>query len=525
MATRTPRQRAQGHGAAIRYPWFRREDVDGFFALFQNNLANFALVAILMAGIGFPAEIIFTRMIPGAAVAVLFGNLYYAHMARRLAEREGRTDVTALAYGISTPIQFVYTFAILAPALALTEDPELAWRIGVAAVMAGGLIEVLGALVGPWVRRHLPRAAMLGALAGVALTFIGGELFFKTFSMPIVGSVALGVVLAGLVARVVFPGRVPATLVAIVLGTLLAYLLGRAEVAAIARAGATIGWYPPLPTAAGIEGLGQLLGPHNALLAVIIPISIYNFLETINNVEAVSALGDSYDVRQAQLADGTGTIIGGLFGGVLPTTVYIASVGTKQMGAGRGYSIANGVVYLLAATFGLIAALAAIIPLAVIAPILVFVGIIMISSAFTTVPARHAPAVALAMFPYLANFLHTRFSRAAPEAVAGISPAVVPLAQGALLTAMLWGALAVFLIDRQWFRAAAAAAILALFAAFGMIHAPQLTFMHEPAREFVYGYVILAALFVGLRYTTRPLTREERLERGMPVRVEGEGAA
>jgi hypothetical protein len=71
--------------APVRYLWFRRQDVDGLFALFQNNLANFALIALLMASIGFPAEFIYTRMIPGAAVAVLFGNLYYARLARRLA--------------------------------------------------------------------------------------------------------------------------------------------------------------------------------------------------------------------------------------------------------------------------------------------------------------------------------------------------------------------------------------------------------------------------------------------------------
>ncbi|HSC29078.1 MAG TPA: hypothetical protein VLD67_17510 [Vicinamibacterales bacterium] len=502
---------------AAHYPWFKREDVDGFFALFQNNLANFALIAILMAGIGFPADIIFSRMIPGAAVAVLAGNLYYARMARRLAEREGRSDVTALAYGISTPIQFVYTFGILAPALARTGDPELAWRIGVGAVLAGGLVEMAGAAIGPWVRRQLPRAAMLGALAGVALTFIGGELYFKTYSMPIAGSVALGIILAGLVAKVVFPGRVPATLVAIGVGTLLAYMSGRAEAAAISRGAETIGWYPPLPTLAGFEGFRDLLGAHNALLAIVIPISIYNFLETINNVEAVSALGDDYDVRRAQLADGAGTIVGGLFGGVLPTTVYIASVGTKEMRAGRGYSILNGLVYLLAAAFGLIGAIAAVVPLAVIAPILVFVGITMIASAFTTVPARHAPAVALGMIPYLANFLQTRFGQAAPDAVAGISPAVVPIAQGALLTAMLWGAVAVFLIDREWFKAAAASIMLALLASVGIIHAPRLTWLHEPGREFVYGYLCLAAVFVVLRYTTSPLAREERIERGMPV--------
>jgi hypothetical protein len=49
---------------------------------------------------------------------------------------------------------------------------------------------------------------MMGALAGIALTFIGGELFFKTYGMPIVGSVTLGIILAGLVAKVAFPGRV-----------------------------------------------------------------------------------------------------------------------------------------------------------------------------------------------------------------------------------------------------------------------------------------------------------------------------
>ena len=117
----------------IKYPWFKREDVDGFFALFQNNLANFVLIAVTMLSQGFPASIVFGKVIPGAAIAVLFGNLYYARMARKLAEKEQRSDITALAYGISTPPMFIYLFGILGPALALTNDPEIAWKIGVAA--------------------------------------------------------------------------------------------------------------------------------------------------------------------------------------------------------------------------------------------------------------------------------------------------------------------------------------------------------------------------------------------------------
>ena len=481
-------------GRTVQYPWFKREDVDGFFALFQNNLANFALLAILMLQIGFPADIVFMKAVPGAAIAVAVGNFYYAHMARRLAEKEGRTNVTALAYGISTPVQFVYLFGILAPALAITKDPLLAWKIGVGACMLGGIIEMLGGLIGPWLRANLPRAAMLGALAGVAFTFIGGELFFKTFSMPLAGTVTLAIIFAGLVAKVTMPGRIPTSLLAILVGTSLAYLFGGANVAQIAAGAKSIGFYPPLPTFGGFEGLGALLTTQSALLAVVIPIAIYNFVETMNNVEAMSAAGDNYDVREAQIADGAGTVIGALFGGVLPTTVYIASVGSKEMNAGRGYSILNGVVFLLAASIGLIGALSQIIPLAVIAPILVFVGITMVANAFTTSPQRHAPAVALAMIPYLANFIMSRFNGAAPAAVANMSPAVVPLGQGAMFTALLWGALACFFIDRQWFRAAAASGILTVLASVGIIHGPKLAFLAPAAREYVYGYLALTVL-------------------------------
>src|SRR5699024_2588385 len=120
--------------------------------------------------------IVYGKVIPGAAIAVLFGNLYYSHMAKKLAEKEGRTDVTALSYGISTPVMFVYLFGVLKPALDLTGSPELGWKIGVAACFLGGVIEALGSILGKWFRENLPRAAMLGALAGVAFSVIGGQM-------------------------------------------------------------------------------------------------------------------------------------------------------------------------------------------------------------------------------------------------------------------------------------------------------------------------------------------------------------
>ena len=368
--------------ASTHYPWYKKEDTDAFFALFQNNIANFVIIAITMLGMGFPSSIVYGQVLPGAAVAVMVGNFYYAWSAARLARKENRADVTALSYGISTPVMFVFLFGVLLPAKQLTGDAEMAWKVAVAACFISGAIEAVISVIGRWVQYHLPRAAMLGAVAGVALTFIAGEMLFKTLEMPVIGLLVLAIIIVGLVARVSMPFKLPTSLFAIIVGTAMAYLIGDAGTERFSDAFTHLGFYPLLPNLAWFEGLGLLLTSMLAVLTVVLPITLYNAIETMNNVEAMEAAGDKYDVRECQAVDGAGTMIGALFGGVFPTTVYIATVGAKWMGAGRGYSLLNGAVYALATMFGLIAALAAIIPVSVVAPILVFVGMSMIATAF-----------------------------------------------------------------------------------------------------------------------------------------------
>jgi len=225
-----------------------------------------------------------------------------------------------------------------------------------------------------------------------------------------------------------------------------------------------------------------------------LPITLYNAIETMNNVEAMEAAGDKYDVRECQAVDGVGTMIGSLFGGVFPTTVYIATVGAKWMGAGRGYSILNGVVYGFATMFGLIAALAAIIPVSVVAPILVFVGMSMIATAFQSNDTRYYPAVALAMLPYFANYVMTRFNRGAGEVVADISGGIVAMGQGAMFMAIFVGAMTVSVIDHQFRRAAVFAGVAAAFSFVGLMHAPELAF--NAAWDFTLGYLVMGALFL-----------------------------
>ena len=274
----------------------------------------------------------------------------------------------------------------------------------------------------------------------------------------------------------------------------MAYLIGETNVSDIASGLSVVGFYPPVPTLGVFEGFRYLFGPMVAVLAAIIPISVYNFIETLNNVEAMSAAGDDYNVSEAQLADGMGTIIGTLFGGTFPTTVYMSSVSAKHQNARRGYSVLNAIIFLLASTFGVVAVLSQVIPLSAIAPILVFVGMSMIVQTFSSVDKKHFPAVIVAMFPYLANYLQSKFANAAPDALEAVSEAVVPLGQGAMFTGLLWGAIVVFIIDDRFDRAAVIALFGAVLSAIGLIHAPSLSILHHP--EFAIGYLAIAVVFL-----------------------------
>ena len=68
--------------------WLVRGDVDGFFGLALDNLVQLLLIDALCRGVlGFPNELIYGRVLPGVAVSLVVGNLFYARQALRLAKR------------------------------------------------------------------------------------------------------------------------------------------------------------------------------------------------------------------------------------------------------------------------------------------------------------------------------------------------------------------------------------------------------------------------------------------------------
>src|SRR4030042_362239 len=141
----------------LRDRWFVRGDLDGFFGLFVDNLLQLMLITSLCPLVcGIPSEMVFGRILPGAALSILAGNLFYAWQARRLMKRSGRTDVTALPYGINTVSLMAFIFLIMGPIYQAPQDATRAWQAGLLACLLNGLMEIVWAFFGDWVRGPPP---------------------------------------------------------------------------------------------------------------------------------------------------------------------------------------------------------------------------------------------------------------------------------------------------------------------------------------------------------------------------------
>jgi AGZA family xanthine/uracil permease-like MFS transporter len=102
---------------AKRYQWAAAGDVNAFFGLMLDNVANLLLTVSLLAGVfAFPTDVALRNMIPGTAIGVLVGDLLFFWLAFRLARQTGRNNITAMPLGLDTPSTLGMIFFVLGPA-------------------------------------------------------------------------------------------------------------------------------------------------------------------------------------------------------------------------------------------------------------------------------------------------------------------------------------------------------------------------------------------------------------------------
>jgi AGZA family xanthine/uracil permease-like MFS transporter len=484
--------------AIPRYRWFSIGDVNAFFGLMLDNVVNLAVLSgILIGGFAFPADLVFTRMFPGTALGILLGNLAYTAMAVRLARRTGRDDVTAMPLGTDTPSTIGVALAVLGPAFvsAKTRMPErdaaiLAWQVGMATMVLMGVFKVAMAFVGERIGRWIPAAGLLGSIAGVGVALLGTLQLGEIYAEPVVGMVALGLILYALVARIRLPFQAPAVLVAVTVGAILYYGLGAwgLTVHPVAVPEASALFALPIPNLGFVTGLPIALREYVSLA---LPFAVLTIVGGINVTESARQAGDDYRTRDILLVEALSTLVAGVCGGMSQTTPYIGHPAYKAMGGRAGYTLLTGLFVGLGGIFGYMAFMAAFLPRPALAPVLFFIGLEITSQAYGATPRRHMAAVTVALLPSIAVVVQILLSQTYNGALMGaaIDPAgtmaatgltnpafvqtvgvMIMLASGFIITAMLWGAAVAFLTDRRLVAAAVTLLACAGLSLFGFIH-------------------------------------------------------
>jgi AGZA family xanthine/uracil permease-like MFS transporter len=453
--------------------WWVKGDWNGLFGLGTNVLLNvIVLTGLCLAVVQIPNETVYGRILPALGmlpVAIESGN------------------------------------------------PLMAWRAGLAWAFIIGCIVLIGAFFGPWIRKFTPRAALLGALAGISITFISMNPAALMWQAPWIAFIALAFILVGWLGGRKLPGDAPVGLVAVLFATAVAWIAVLAgwsdilEPSAVGESISNLAVSLPFPTGDVLTGLEDI----TPLLASAIPLGIYNFTEGMTNVESAAAAGDRYSTRQVLSADGLGAIVGSFLGSPFPPAVYIGHPGWKQVGGRIGYSLVTGIVVAVVCFTGLVGTFLAIFPMQALVPVLLYIGLVIGAQAFNVSARRYAPAIVLAMIPSLAQWGTGLIENAL--AAAGTSAQTVGvgalvdggvlydglklLGQGAVLVGIVLGAVACFVIDRRMYAAAIAAGIGAVLSFVGLINALEVGWNASPGVSL--GYVFLAVILAGFGWLSR----------------------
>jgi AGZA family xanthine/uracil permease-like MFS transporter len=516
----------------LRYPWAARGDVNAFFGLMLDNVANLLMtVSLLSAVFEFPTKIALRYMVPGTAIGVLVGDLLFFLLAFRLARQTGRTTITAMPLGLDTPSTLGMIFFVLGPAYLAAKgrgmEPEAAaihtWHIGMCSIFISGIFKLCCAAASNAIRRELPRAGLLGSLAAIALVLISFMPLLEILHSPIVGFVSLAVVLTTLVARIELPWRIPGAVGSLLIGGALYYAMVWGQ-----RNGywPDVLALPPEPegidpskglfptewvTAFRFEWIGAF---HESLhyLPIVIPFALATVVGGIDCTESAAAVGDEYDTGQVIAAEALATLTASLCGGVIQTTPYIGHPAYKAMGGRAAYVLATALFIGSAGVLGYFGYLYVVIPKVTVYPILIFIGLEIAAQSFHATPVRHYPAVVLACVPALAQLALIFIDKLLPSVSRQLEPQIMAelqtvrmLSSGFIVTSLLWASALAAIIDRRLWRAGIFFLLAGGCALFGIIHSPESGsplflpwHLDAEYQQLVYPYALGYVLIAGL---------------------------
>jgi len=477
------------------YRWATLGDLDAFFGLMLDNVTILVLFSSILSGVfGFPLEFIFTKMLPGTALAVLIGDLAYTAMAFKIAKRTKNPNFTAMPLGLDAPSTIGMAFIILGPAyIATGHNAELTWYIGMSSMFFIGILKIIFSFFAQSIQKAIPQSGLLGSLAGIGIALLCFMQLVEIFKMPVVGLISMGIIFFTVMAKIKLPKRLPGIFIAVFVGTVVYYITGHYGLLGLSEFKVpelVLRFAFPLPNFSFIQGFKDAI-PY---LPIALPFGFLTIIGGINVTESARLTGDEFKTRDVILVDGLATIIGSICGGVAQSTPYIGQPAYKAMGARAAYTLATGLFIGLGGMLGYISFVVDFIPAPAVAGIIVFVGLEILSQAFHVCPVRHYTAIGLAFMPTFADLILIQLDNyrgqmmgalyntpGIPEILAK-TPLVLPheiinsitvitaLAHGFIITGMLWGAILTFMIDREFYKASLTLVITGALTFFGIIH-------------------------------------------------------
>ncbi len=480
--------------STAKIPLFKKADLDASIGVFFDGFSKVIVaVAILMSTFQLDGSLVFGTMMPGLMLStvILNGGLWL--MYRKLAAKRGDPNLTAIPAGMQTGRMFIWLFSIMLPVYTATNDGLLAFRVGVLAHFISGLIFVIGAYVVPYILKIVPAGALFGSLAGGAMAFLILQSMNGILAMPLVGWLSL------MVLFVIYLGKIntklPAALIAIVIGAAIAWGTGSMAFSSVTDSLANLSFYLPLPFLNIFSS--EVFNLTMPFLPIIIVFTINEVVTGIQAVEQAKECGDDFfGTTQPLVLAGIASMVGALFGSPLAMGLYWGYPGWKKMGSGTGYHLGIVVLYAMVSLTGLAAIITAFIPEAVVLPILAFVGLSSYSQAFEVVEKKYFPAVIMASLPVIMDFFVDNMAE-------GALPGFIAFDAGSAFVGLLVGCVFVFIIDNKWKEASITNVVAIVLTLIGMIHSPGLllTEAYAPNKDFIIAYAVLVVVFAVMHFT------------------------
>ncbi|MBS5604924.1 MAG: uracil permease [Enterocloster asparagiformis] len=491
----------------FKYRWWGKGDIDASIGIFFDGFSKILTATGIMTVVfGMPAKVVIGKVVPGIGLAILLGNLWYFYEARCLAHKEKRHNVTSQPFGIGASQLSGWLYLIIGPVYWQTGDSGLALQVGLAAAFVGGLVEVAGGFAGRWIVETIPNSALMGNMASSAMVWLSIVGLAMVFDKPVYAVLPLFIIIIDYLGKADKRfAKIPSGMIAILIGTAVAWACGYLTPGALKDSFSEIGFYPPSlgigDIAAGFKGIVPYL-------PVIIPLQINNFLSTLQGLESAKMAGDVYPERRSMIMDGVSTMTGALFGNPFPTTVYFGHPGWKELDARAGFSLVNGFLCLIICTTGLTGVLMALIPTEAVMVLLIFIGFSVTDNTFRSMDKKYYNVILLSMIPILFQYVQTLISSSVQAA--GLTMAAVTaeqfaaysvpiqgimyLGNGGFLTSLLLAGLLACVVDRRYKMAGAFALVMAFCAAIGMIHCEGIALLTGPGVIFGTVYLTVAAL-------------------------------